>query len=65
MKKFKYMDHHYQMQMVRFNVQHAHCCNRKIMHFVNYVEDHFHEILYIIYYYYIYKWRRMKREPKK
>ena len=52
MKKFKSMDHHCQeIQMDKYNVQPVHFCNRKIMHFVNYVEDHFHEILYIILYF--------------
>ena len=37
--------------MDKYNVQPVLFCNRKIMHFVNYVEDHFHEILYIILYF--------------
>ena len=46
------MDHHCQeIQMDKYNVQPALFSNRKIMHFVNYVEDHFHEILYIILYF--------------
>ena len=48
------MDHHYQeIQMVKYSVQPVLFYNQKIMHFVNYVEDHFHEILYHILYLFV------------